>query len=126
MLTVCLYYICLMHLSDSVWAQVRPHLPKHGPQREAGQRLFFEAVLFVLRQGLSWRALPPHFGHWNTVFVRFNRYAQAGVWERLFAALSPKTTAELQIDSTTIKAHRHASGAAKKKAPKPLDEAGAD
>ncbi len=109
-------------VSDKAWAAIWPHFPKHGPQTEASQRLFFEAVVFVLRQGLGWRALPARYGSWNTVFVRFNRYAKAGVWERLFEALSPKVVAELQIDSTTVKAHRHASGAAKKGARRRLGE----
>lgn len=112
-------------VSDAVWSAVWPQFPKHGPQTEAGQRLFFDAVVFVLRQGLGWRALPARFGAWNTVFVRFNRYAKAGVWERLFQSLSPKVIAELQIDSTTVKAHRHASGAAKKRARSRSAEAGA-
>lgn len=114
-----------MALNDTIWSAVYPHLPKQGPQTEAGQRLFFEAVVFVLRQGIGWRALPAHYGGWNTVFVRFNRYAKAGVWDRVFEALSPKLVAELQIDSTTIKAHRHASGAAKKGASSRLAPVGA-
>lgn len=112
-------------VSNQVWSAVWPQFPKHGPQTEAGQRLFFEAVVFVLRHGLGWRPLPAHYGSWNTVFVRFSRYAKAGVWDRLFEALSPSVTAELQIDSTTVKAHRHASGAAKKGARKHLAEAAA-
>lgn len=102
-------------VSNELWAAAVAHFPIHGPQRDKEQRLFFEAVVFMLRQSLSWRMLPEHFGNWNTVFVRFNRYAKAGVWESMFKALSPAQVAELQIDSTTIKAHRHASGAAQKR-----------
>ena len=106
-------------VSDVLWGLVKVHFPAHGPQNESEQRLFFEAVVFMLRQSLSWRMLPEHFGNWNTVFVRFNRYAKAGVWEKMFKALSAAHVAELQIDSTTIKAHRHASGAAKKRGRRP-------
>jgi len=105
-------------VSNEIWAAVAPFFPTRGPQNEQDQRLFFEAVVFMLRQSLSWRMLPAHFGNWNTVFVRFNRYARDGVWERMFKSLSPVHVAELQIDSTTIKAHRHASGAAQKRGPR--------
>jgi transposase len=94
-----------LSVSDEVW----PQFPKHGPQTEAGQRLFFEVVVFVLRQGLGWRALPQRFGFWNTVFVRFNRYAKVGVWERLFTSLSPKVIAECMIKQTPTSMHSSTS-----------------
>jgi putative transposase len=102
-------------VSDAIWADIWPRFPKRGPQNEARQRLFFEAVVFMTRQSLAWRLLPPCFGNWNSVFVQFNRYSKDGVWERIFEGLKPKHVQELQVDSTSVKAHRHASGAPKKR-----------
>jgi hypothetical protein len=42
-----------LRVSDEVWSAVWPQFSKHGLQTEAGQRLFFEAVVFVLRKGLG-------------------------------------------------------------------------
>jgi len=65
-------------VSNELWAAVAPYFPIPDFQGDKEQRLFFDAVVFMLRQSLSWRMLPEHFGNWNAVFVRFNRYAKAG------------------------------------------------
>jgi putative transposase len=106
-------------VSDALWAVVWPLFPKRGPQQEAKQRLFFEAVVFMTRQSLAWRLLPACYGNWNSVFVQFNRYSKNGVWQRIFEAVTTRYPHELQLDSTSIKAHRHASGAPKKRGPNP-------
>ena len=51
-------------------------------------RLFVEAVLWIARTGAPWRDLPHEFGKWYSVYTRFWRWAQKGVWERVFKALS--------------------------------------
>jgi transposase len=51
-------------------------------------------------------------GHWNSVFTRFRDWAKAGVWERLFAAVSDDPDMEYAIvDATIVKVHRHGQGA---------------
>ena len=50
-------------------------------------RLFINAVLWSAKTGAPWRDLPEHFGTWNSVWRRFDRWAQKGVWQRVFAAL---------------------------------------
>lgn len=40
------------------------------------------------RTGSPWRDLPEAFGKWFTVYTRFWRWAQKGVWERVFKALA--------------------------------------
>jgi len=44
-------------------------------------------VLWLVRAGAPWRDLPKEFGHWNSVFQRFRRWAKNGVWKSLFNAL---------------------------------------
>ena len=78
-------------LSDAQWERLAPLLPgKPGdPGRHArDNRLFLEAVLWIARTGASWRDLPESFGHWNSVFQRFRRWAKKGVFEQVFKVLS--------------------------------------
>ena len=72
-------------------AIIEPLVP--GTARDRGvtakdTRLFLEAVLWRVRVGGPWRDLPPGFGGWNSVFRRFRRWAQRGVFQRLFEAVS--------------------------------------
>jgi transposase len=65
-------------IRDDQWARVEPLLP--GKPEDPGQtaaenRLFIDAVLWIGRTGAPWRDLPERYGKWNSVFQRFNRWA---------------------------------------------------
>ena len=102
-------------ISDRSWAIIEPLVP--GSVRDSGvtardTRLFLEAVLWRVRVGGPWRDLPPGFGAWNSVFRRFRRWAQGGVFQRIFEAVSEDPDFEyVLIDGTIISAHQKASGA---------------
>ena len=62
--------------------------------------------------GAPWRDLPPRFGKWGTVWKRFRRWAENGVFERLFEALSGEPDFEYAlIDGTIVRVHQHGTGA---------------
>ncbi len=102
-------------ISDRSWALIEPLVP--GTTRDRGvtakdTRLFLEAVLWRVRVGSPWRDLPPGFGEWNSVFRRFRRWAQRGVFQRIFEAVSGDPDFEyVLIDGTMISVHQKASGA---------------
>ena len=102
-------------LKDEQWERVAPLLPgKAGDPGRTGSdnRLFLEAVLWMVRTGAPWRDLPEAFGCWNSVFRRFRRWAQAGLFERLFQILSGESDFEYAlIDGTIIRVHQHGTGA---------------
>ena len=102
-------------LNDEHWQRIAPLLPgKAGDpgRRGADNRLFVEAVLWLVRAGAPWRDLPSRFGKWGTVWKRFRRWAEKGVFERIFAALSKDPDFEYAlIDGTIVKVHRHGTGA---------------
>lgn len=102
-------------LDDVQWGRIVPHVI--GDERTRGSsgrdnRMFVEAVLWIVRTGCPWRDLPEVFGDWNSVFRRFSRWSAKGVWWRIFAAMADDPDFEyLIVDSTIIRAHQHASGA---------------
>ena len=77
-------------------------------------RKFLEAVHYFCIHNITWRALPAEFGNWNSVWKRFWRLSQAGVFEAFFDALAATSqTAHLvqMFDATVVRAHVSAAGA---------------
>jgi putative transposase len=111
-------------LCDDQWERMSAHII--GDERTRGSsgrdnRMFVEAVLWIVRTGSPWRDLPDAFGEWNSVFRRFSRWSHKGVWQRLFEAVSDDPDFEyLIVDSTIIRAHQHAAGAKRGLKIKPL------
>ena len=109
-------------LRDDQWQRLESMLPGKAadPGRTGGDnRLFSEAVLWIARTGSPWRDLPGEFGLWNSVYTRFARWSNNGVWQRVFTELAKDADfEEVFLDSTIVRAHQHSSGAAKKKARK--------
>ncbi|XAK00439.1 IS5 family transposase [Vandammella animalimorsus] len=102
-------------LSDRQWQLMAPHcLGKPGDVGRSGadNRLFVEAVLWIVRTGSPWRDLPAEFGKWNTVFKRYRDWVKADVFHRIFAAVSGEPDMEYaMVDATIVKVHRHGQGA---------------
>lgn len=93
------------------------HYKRPGRPPKEGHYTFFCAVLYVLRTGISWRDLPSCFGSWHTIYTRFKRWSENGLFWSLVYQLQQKKTLKLDftwIDSTTVGLHRHGSGALKK------------
>ncbi|ACI59615.1 transposase IS5 family protein (plasmid) [Rhizobium leguminosarum bv. trifolii WSM2304] len=94
-------------LRNDQWERMSRHII--GDDRTRGSsgrdnRMFVEAVLWIVRTGSPWRDLPEVFGDWNSVFRRFSRWSQKGVWWRVFEAMSEDTDFEyLIVDSTIIR-----------------------
>ena len=104
-------------LTDEQWKRIEHLVPgKPGDPGRSGNdnRLFVDAIVWMARTGTPWRDLSPCFGKWNSVWKRFRRWAKAGVWLRVFAALAAASPQSMQlIDSSIVRAHQHAAGGKK-------------
>lgn len=104
-------------ITDSEWAVIGVLLPAERGRisRPAhDNRRYLNGMLFVLRTGCPWRDMHERYGKWNSVYVRFRRWAEQGVWDAILETLVEfGLTDDWQhmIDSTTIRAHSQAAGA---------------
>ena len=85
------------YLSDGDWALVEKLMS--GKPGDIGctardNRLFLESVLWIVRNGASWRELPPEYGKWYTSYTRFRRWTTKKVWPRIFSALAQNPSCE--------------------------------
>ena len=102
-------------LSDAEWAAIEPHLPRgRSGARRVDDRRVVSGIVHMLRSGARWRDCPAEYGPYTTVYNRYNRWARAGVWLRIFETLAAKSPQSMQlIDSSIIRAHQHAAGGKK-------------
>lgn len=100
-------------LSEEQWARIAMLVPgKAGDAGRAGSdnRLFVNGCLWVLRSGAHWKDLPERYGKWKTVHRRFSRWCHAGVWEKVFDALTAaRDNQYLMLDTTIVRAHQQAA-----------------
>src|SRR4051812_43072356 len=108
-----------VRLTDDQWTTIRDFLredPNAYVGNEATCRRFVEAVKWVSRSGAQWRLVPAEYGKRNSIYKRFERWCQAGVWERMLNTFAGEADMENGlIDSTIVRAHPCAAGAEKKR-----------
>ena len=112
-------------MDEDDWAHTlgvfRACLPRRGRKAEDDRR-FLGALHFFTVENVRWRALPERFGHWNSVWKRFDRLSKAGVFEAFFDTLASMSSSARLIqmfNSTVVRAHVSAAGAKGGKKGKP-------
>ena len=105
-------------LSEAQWRRLEPLLPGRlgtvGRPAE-NNRQFVNGVLWVIRSGMRWADLPERYGKHKSVHKRFIRWAENGVWDRLFDDLVRDCkNPYLMLDSTIVRAHQQAATGRKK------------
>jgi transposase len=111
--------------SDAQWARIEPLLPTNTRGRaRVDDRRVLSGIVHALQSGGRWSDCPPIYGPKKTLYNRFVRWADRGIWTRIFSALAGADDSpdRLFIDSSCIKAHRTAGG--EKRGPWPMVSAG--
>lgn len=109
------WQVTRQEIGDEVWAVLEPLLPA---VRTAGRswtdhRCAVEGMVWKYRTGAPWREVPDRFGKWNTIYKRFNRWAEDGTWDKLLAEVHKRADAAgdldwvVSIDSTIARVHQH-------------------
>ena len=103
----------LFWLTDEQFSKIAPHLPTdtRGKARVDDRRVI-SGIVHVLKSGGRWVDAPPEYGPKKTLYNRYVRWADKGVWVALFQALAKDggPPAQVLIDSSAVKAHRSAAG----------------
>jgi transposase len=86
-------------LTDAQFSKIEPHLPTdtRGKARVDDRRVI-SGIVHVLKSGSRWVGAPPDYGPKKTLYNRFVRWAEKGVWTNLFQALAPAGGPSAQVD----------------------------
>ncbi|MBR7839769.1 transposase [Actinospica durhamensis] len=106
-------------LTDAQWESIRRYVPVSPLGRlPRNLRKQIDGVNWRFRTGSPWRDVPERYGRWATVYDLHRRYCENGTWLAILLGIlaDAEEIGEIDwfvsVDSTTVRAHQHASGAA--------------
>jgi transposase len=113
-----------VELTEEQFLEIEPFLPTPCGKVTHDTRTVLNGILYVLENGCKWRSLPKIYGIWHTVYARMNRLAKNGILQKIFQHFARKQInvarpVHVSLDTTSIKVSPDATGAFKKKAPRP-------
>jgi transposase len=115
-----------MYITEEQFRRIEGCFPKQRGNVRVSNRQVLNAILYVAENGCKWRSLPKRFGRWHTIYTRMNRWAKAGVLDRIFTALQEEEIIRIKVealslDSTIVQVHPDGTGAEKKTDRSPSD-----
>jgi transposase len=107
----------LFWLTDEQMARLRPYFPKSHGRPRVDDRRVLSGIIFINRNGLRWSDAPREYGPSKTLYNRWKRWSDKGVFARMMAGLAAEHAdyKAVMIDATYLKAHRTAASLAVKK-----------
>ena len=88
-----------MDITQEQYDRVKHLLPKQRGNVEIDNLTFLRALHYMAENGCRWRAMPEKFGKWDTIYQRFRRWVQLGIFGRI--------EKELQSQAIDIKGMAH-------------------
>ena len=82
----------IWEVSDELWRRIEPILSEFWPKKPTGRKVanwrkMLNGIIFRMRSGCQWGQLPERFGPKSTVHDWFQRWAEGGIFERVWAVL---------------------------------------
>ena len=113
----------LYWLSDEEMGRLVPYFPKNRGRLRVDDRRVLSGIIFINRNGLIWRDAPPKYGPPKTLYNRWKRWSDMGVFARIMTGLAAEApdNKTISIDATYLKAHRTTSSLRLKKGAWPSD-----
>lgn len=104
-------------LTDDQFKKINPLLPNkpRGVPR-ADDRRVLSGIIFCLQRGYRWTDVPSEYGPAKTLYNRYKRWSEAGVFTQIFDTLTQDGAdlSVLMIDASHVKTHRIAANGVKK------------
>jgi transposase len=107
----------LYWLTEAQMERLRPYFPKSRGRARVDDRRVLSGIIFVNRNGLRWCDAPAEYGPPKTLYNRWKRWSDMGVFARIMMGLAEQApdNTTISIDTTHLKAHRTASSLRLKK-----------
>lgn len=104
-------------LSEEQMGRLMPYCPKSRGKPRVDDRRVLSGIIFINRNGLRWHVAPPEYGPPKTLYNRWKRWSDIGVFARIMTGLAAEApdNKTISIDATYLKAHRTASSLGLKK-----------
>jgi len=107
----------LYWLTEAQMARLRPYFPKSRGKPRVDDLRVLSGIIFINRNGLRWRDAPAEYGPPKTLYNRWKRWSDMGVFARIMTGLASAApdNETISIDAAYLKAHRTASSLGLKK-----------
>ena len=107
----------LYWLTEAQMVRLRPFFPKSRGRQRVDDRRVLSGIIFINRNGLRWCDAPADYGPPKTLYNRWKRWSDMGVFARIMTGLATEApyNKTISIDATYLKAHRTASSLRLKK-----------
>jgi len=82
----------IRRIPDDLWLEIDPILGKEKEPGTKGRppvpfRKVLDGILFILRTGCQWKALPREYGSGSTCHRRFQQWVREGAFEKIWVKL---------------------------------------
>jgi transposase len=110
----------LYWLTEVQMLRLRPYFPKSRGRPRVDDLRVLSGIIFINRNGLRWCDAPSEYGPAKTLYNRWKRWSDLGIFTQIMNGLAAEVpdTMTISIDATYLKAHRTASSLHLKKATK--------